>query len=111
MYVLIYLYFNTQYIMFGQYNVSSADNNLNLGCGQPSEEYISDSFQLFNDNSKMPSDSYEVMQYGKKDGHGIFKQSITATFFSELSEYVNDSHIFMTNGVSQGIPFFQSLIP
>lgn len=95
--------------MFGQYKVSSANVNLNLGCGQPGDEYISNALQLFNSNSKIDNNFYEVMQYGKKDGHDFFKESIIDTFFHNLYNIISESHIFMTNGVSQGIQMITGL--
>lgn len=97
--------------MFGQYKVSEAKDNLNLGCGQPGNEYIFESFKLFTENCNIHDNFYQVMQYGKKDGHDIFKDSIISTYFSELLELseVNYSHIYMTNGVSQGIQMITSL--
>lgn len=89
--------------MFGQYKVSDAIDNLNLGCGQPGPEFMRQALELFNESSKskIQANFYDVMQYGKKDGHDIFKQSVIQEMFYNLPE-VKPEHIFMTNGVSQG---------
>lgn len=96
--------------MFGQYTVSNAKDNLNLGCGQPGPEFMEKALELFNESTQkqIPSNLYDVMQYGKKDGHDIFKQSIIHEMFYELE--VKPEHIFMTNGVSQGIQMITSLL-
>jgi DNA-binding transcriptional MocR family regulator/dihydrodipicolinate reductase len=94
--------------MFGQYKVSPAEDNLNLGCGQPGNEYIHRAWELFNENSKIDLNFYEVMQYGKKDGHQLFKESIISTYFKECSS-VKPDNIFMTGGVSQGIQMITGL--
>jgi len=97
--------------MFGQYKVSEAKDNLNLGCGQPGPEFMIEALQLFNESSKnkIQADFYDVMQYGKKDGHDLFKLSIIQEMFCNLLE-VKLEHIFMTNGVSQGIQLITSLL-
>jgi 4-hydroxy-tetrahydrodipicolinate reductase len=97
--------------MFGQYKVSDADSNLNLGCGQPGPEFMIKALELFNESSmnKIQADFYDVMQYGKKDGHDIFKLSIIQEMFSDLIG-VRSEHIFMTNGVSQGVQMITSLL-
>lgn len=97
--------------MFGQYKVSDAISNLNLGCGQPGPEYMFTALQLFNVSAtkEIPYEFYDVMQYGKKDGHDIFKETIIHEMFFNLPE-VKSNHIFMTNGVSQGIQMITSLM-
>ena len=97
--------------MFGQYKVSDANSNLNLGCGQPGPEYMCIALQLFNESAtkEIPYEFYDVMQYGKKDGHDIFKETIIHEIFFNLPE-VKSNHIFMTNGVSQGIQMITSLM-
>jgi len=98
--------------MFGQYKVSDANSNLNLGCGQPGPEFMSTALELFNQSAtnKIQPDFYDVMQYGKKDGHDIFKDSIIQEMFYNLIDEVKQEHIFMTNGVSQGIQIVTSLL-
>ena len=93
--------------MFGQYKVSDAKDNLNLGCGQPGPEFMTKALELFNNNSKTYHS--EVMQYGKKDGHDIFKDSVIQEMFFNLPD-VKPDDIFMTNGVSQGIQMITSLL-
>jgi hypothetical protein len=90
--------------MFGQYKVSEAKDNLNLGCGQPGPEFMLKALELFNESSKnkIKTDFYDVMQYGEKDGHFIFKQTVIKQMFCNLPQ-VKLEHIFMTNGVSQGM--------
>lgn len=97
--------------MFGQYKVSDAIDNLNLGCGQPGPEFMMKALELFNESSKskIHDHFYDVMQYGKKDGHDIFKQSVIQEMFYNLSE-VKPEHIFMTNGVSQGVQMITSML-
>jgi len=94
--------------MFGQYEVSDAIKNLNLGCGQPGPEYILKALPLFNFRSNIPPYLYTIMQYGKKDGHDIFKNAIIETYF--LDKNVNQNDIFMTGGVSQGIQMITGLL-
>ena len=36
--------------MFGQYTVSNAKDNLNLGCGQPGPEFMEKALELFNES-------------------------------------------------------------
>jgi len=97
--------------MFGQYKVSESKDNLNLGCGQPGPEFMSRAFVLFNESSqnKIQSNLYDIMQYGKKDGHDIFKLSIIQEMFRNLPD-VKPENIFMTNGVSQGILMITNLL-
>lgn len=94
--------------MFGQYQVSPAESNLNLGCGQPGNEYLTLALTIFNEKCYINNKFFEVMQYGKKDGHDIFKESIINTYFSNISDIIK-SHIYMTNGISQGIQMITGL--
>jgi DNA-binding transcriptional MocR family regulator/dihydrodipicolinate reductase len=95
--------------MFGQYQVSQAEDNLNLGCGQPGNEYLTLALTIFNEKCYINNKLFEVMQYGKKDGHDIFKESIINTYFSNIPNIMRP-HIFMTNGISQGIQMVTGLL-
>jgi len=95
--------------MFEQYLIPDASNCLNLGSGQPGREYLYVAHSIFNDSSCIDLDlDVDVFQYGKKDGHDYFKNSIIKKYFNHLPE-VNFDHIFMTNGVSQGVQLITSL--
>ena len=65
----------SQYEQYGQYDVPSAETQLNLRCGQPATSYLTKFSEVLAE-VKLDSTNIGVLQYGKKDGFNSFKVQV-----------------------------------
>ena len=101
---------------YGQYIVSPAEVCLNLRCGQPATSYLTNFSKLIS-TVNFNSDNIGVLQYGKKDGFDSFKKQVVKLMetFSNTPDTPDTytipyEHIYMTNGVTQGVQLLTSYL-
>ena len=90
---------------YGQYEVPSADSQLNLGVGQPGTSILKSVSEFI----KLKIDDFNLLQYGTKSGFKSFREIICfmQNFYSQ--SILNHEQIYMTNGVSQAVFMLASL--
>ena len=98
---------------YQQYAVSNPNSCLNLRCGQPATSYLTNFSKLIS-TIKFDSDNIGILQYGKKDGFNSFKKQVVKlmeTFSNIPNIYtIPYEHIYMTNGVTQGVQLLSSYL-
>ena len=100
---------STFQVQYGQYCVSPASYMLNLGCGQPSPDYLDSSNALYSEvqTVKLPTN---LLQYGVQGGHTHFKNMVINMHKHFTNdESIDESNIYMTNGISQSMLMLASL--
>lgn len=91
--------------LYGQYEVPTADVQLNLGVGQPGTSIIKAASQLINLEIK----DFNILQYGAKAGFKSYQEVVCLLELFYAKSELKPENVYMTNGVSQGIFMLASL--
>lgn len=84
---------------YGQYEVPSAELQLNLGVGQPGISILKNA----NEFIKLKFDDCNLLQYGAKSGFKSYRNTICFLQKFYAHSDINPDNVYMTNGVSQAI--------
>jgi len=95
---------------YGQYNVTTSDEMVNFGVGQPYSkslpiDLIKNGMLNFINNEHDSS----ILQYGYKSGYESFRNDLGKFISNEINEEVDPSTLFITNGVTGALNLICSI--